>query len=96
MAAFDNKTANTKLRNRISGILIEKPEGSGGIGGADNLICALCAYFDCHMDRPEDDPLDDDSGWGEWVTEKADEAIDLIMDGVFQQVKEWEKEGGYR
>lgn len=70
----------TKLRNRIGSISVE--DGSN----PDCLAIALCCYFDHHMDRPEDDPTDDDTGWGEWVARKTNEALERITSEVHEIV----------
>lgn len=63
------------MRNRLGSVLVEN-DNSHGI--SDTLAIALCSYFEDHMDRPEDDPTDDEYGWGKWVVKKCDEALDLI------------------
>lgn len=45
---------------------------------ADNLGIALCQYFESHPDRPEDDE-DTDSGWGQWVEDRACAIIDKLV-----------------
>ncbi len=60
-----------ETRSRIGGIPVEETPGS------DNLGIALAAYFEKHLDRPKDDP-DDEHGWGVWVMQKTNAALDLI------------------
>jgi hypothetical protein len=62
-----------EARSKIGGILIEKHSGV-----QDNLAIALCSYFSSHMDRPESDP-ETEHGWGAWVEQKANDALDLIV-----------------
>lgn len=62
------------LRNRLGSLPVEN-----GDRHSDTLAIALCSYFEDHMERPEDDPIDDELGWGKWVIQKCDEALDLIV-----------------
>ena len=68
-----SETPNVKLRNELGGIQLE--EGPN----ADNLAIALATYFDIHMDRPDPDPDTGDLGWGDWVIEKTNDALDKIV-----------------
>lgn len=58
-------------RNELGSVLLE-PQGG------DNLGIALATYFEKHMDRPRDDP-DDENGWSLWVLDKTHAALDLIL-----------------
>ena len=49
-----------------------------GIGESDNLSIALASYFEGHVGRPDDDPIDDETGYGEWVMEKTLSALEEI------------------
>ncbi len=60
-------------RNRIGCIFVE----DGGARG-DNLAIVLASYFSAHMDRPKDDPDDVDTGWGVWVIDRTNRALELI------------------
>jgi hypothetical protein len=64
------------LRNRLGGLLVED-DNSHGI--PDTLAIALCSYFEDHVDRPDDDPIDDELGWGKWVVAKVEAAIDRLV-----------------
>lgn len=48
----------------------------------DNLAIAICTYWNEHMDRPEDDPIDEDYGWGKWVVEQYEATMDRIVAAV--------------
>ena len=67
------------LRNRAGNIPALKEEPGG-----DNLGIALCTYFNSHPDQPEDDPIDDQVGWGDWVIEKTNDLIDRVIKTVLQ------------
>lgn len=72
----------TKLRNLIAGCHVEKD------GMPDNLAIALCSYFEDHLGRPDDDdPASDETGWGAWVSQKYEEAMDLITDEVLRAIE---------
>lgn len=60
-----------EMRSKIGGVSVEDAVG------ADNLAVVLCIYFTDHMGRPDDDP-ETEYGWGEWVEQKSNEALDLI------------------
>lgn len=48
----------------------------------DNFAIVLCTYFSRHMNRPDDDPDDEERGWGQWVLGKYENAMDLIVKEV--------------
>lgn len=70
-----------RLRNIIGGCDVED-----GLW-MDNLAIVLCTYFSDHMDRPDPDPESDDSGWGEWVTEKTNQALTRITEAVLKEIE---------
>lgn len=63
------------LKNKIACV----PMGDNSMG--DNLAIVLCTYFSDHLERPEDDP-EYDTGWGEWVIAKSEEALDKIVAAI--------------
>jgi len=67
-----------EVRNRVGFIPVLK----GGSAVDDNLAIALCTYFSNHPERPEEDEEDEQTGWGEWVIEKADDLIDRVIQNV--------------
>jgi hypothetical protein len=71
--------SKVEQRNRIGFIFVED-DGARG----DNLAIALASYFSGHMDRPEDDPDDTETGWGEWVIAKTNRALDRIAEETEQ------------
>lgn len=71
-----NKGFEDKLNEIIGGCLIEESTMS------DLLVTVLCTYFEKHIDRPVDDPQDDEEGWGKWAIAKTDNAIKFIAEDV--------------
>jgi hypothetical protein len=61
-------------RHRIAWAPVEEPNDST----TDNLTIVLITYFEDHLLRPDDDPIDDETGWGVWAQEKAEKALDII------------------
>jgi hypothetical protein len=66
--------------NKLGGVLISQS------GAADNLAIALCTYFSNHQERPDDDP-ETEHGWGEWVEQKCNEALDLLSDAQHEELE---------
>jgi hypothetical protein len=64
-----------RKRNNLAGIQLEMD------WNGDNLIIALCSYFEGHMNCPDEEP-DDENGWKPWAVQKAYEALDMIVDEV--------------
>ena len=64
-----------RKRNNLAGIQLEQ-----GFTG-DNLVIALCSYFEDHLDCPDEEP-DDENGWKPWALQKAYAALDLIVDEI--------------
>lgn len=75
-------TDKITLRNIFGGLDIEKDDNQIH----DNLAIALCTYFEKHMNRPKHDP-DTENGWGAWVEQKTNEALDLIVEAALAQRK---------
>ena len=65
------------LRNAIGGMPIQ------GERMYDTVAIALCSYFSDHLERPEEDH-DTEHGWGQWVEEKANKALDELTDVVLR------------
>lgn len=63
------------LRNRIGSIPVIGDSG----GCEDNIAIALASYFSGHTACPDDDPIDTELGWGAWVLEKTNDALDRIV-----------------
>lgn len=63
-------------RNYIGNIFVEDDPLT------DNLAIVLVSYFEQHINRPENDPIDDQVGWGQWAVEKANEALDMIVQAI--------------
>lgn len=73
-----------ELRNIIGNV--DMPGGDIAHGW-DNLAIALCSYYSRHMDRPDPDP-DTEHGWGAWVEQKCNEALDAIAAKVARRSPE--------
>jgi hypothetical protein len=73
--------SNIEMRNRFGCLDIERNRV-----GCDNLAIALASYFDKHVDRPEDDPIDSEVGWGVWVMAKSNEALDIIAEQAKSEI----------
>jgi hypothetical protein len=65
------------MRNRVGNIMVDTTDEN-----SDSLGVVLASYFDGHMHRPESDPVDDETGWGEWVLAKSYAAMDNIAEFV--------------
>jgi hypothetical protein len=81
-AAGAQVTDKITLRNIFGSLDIEKDDHQIH----DNLAIALCTYFEKHMNRPRYDP-DTEHGWGAWVEQKANEALDLVVEAALAQRK---------
>jgi hypothetical protein len=46
--------------------------------GCDSLGVAIATFYEGHPERPDDDPEDDETGWGEW-TDKQFERFENDM-----------------
>ena len=64
-----------KLKAQIGYLKVEDDPTS------ENLAVVLCCYFESHIARPIDDENaeENDCGWTPWVSEQADNALDLIV-----------------
>lgn len=48
----------------------------------DALSVAIATYYDTHPDKPDNDPIDDETGWGQWVMEQSrefDKKLDSLL-----------------
>ena len=50
----------------------------------DTLGCAIASYYESHPNRPDNDPIDDETGWGEWVMEQC-RAFDARLDEAIKR-----------
>lgn len=55
---------------------------------SDTLACALCAYFDGHWDKPDNDEVDDETGQSVWSSEQADALLSNAARDVYYVVIE--------
>ena len=60
---------------------------------ADNLGVALATYFEGSWDCPEFE--DDDGGWHPWALEKANMALDLIVDEIDSEKERFQEQIHY-
>lgn len=67
-------------RNELGNLNIER-------GDSDNLGIALCSYFESHIERPRDDP-EGELGWGEWVVDKSNEALDYLAEKINERTSD--------
>ena len=44
----------------------------------DSLGVAIASYFDGRLDKPENDPIDEETGWSKWVMRRTDFVLDKI------------------
>jgi len=54
---------------------IESAIARAEISGSDTLACALCAYFDGHWDKPDEDDIDSETGQSVWSSEQTDNLL---------------------
>lgn len=73
------------LRDDLAGCYVEDYNG-------DNLAIVLVSYFEDHIDRPLDDPNDEETGWGVWSIKKTEEALDHIAEQAAAWIEEGPKE----
>lgn len=57
----------------------------------DNLAIVLASYFEEHLERPENDPIDEEYGWGEWTIKQTEDTIELMADQIMKKLKKLEK-----
>lgn len=84
----------TSLRDDIAWVDVDVDELYGS-GNSDNLATVLVSYFEEHLDKPEDSPVDDDrGGWSKWALDKTDAALDRIaaQAAAWAEQKEQQKE----
>jgi len=62
-----------QISSKLGNAFVEKDSMS------DNLAIVLCTYFERHPCRPDDDK-ETENGWGKWVEQKTDTALDLIIE----------------
>lgn len=74
------KELNIKIKRAIESCTVEDDYM------ADNIAIVLCTYFENHMNRPENDPKDDDKGWSKWVISKYEKAMKLIVKDITEVV----------
>ncbi len=75
---------NKKTKDKLECVIAMSPMEDDV--STDCLAVALCSYFDDHMDKPENDPVDDEKGWGEWVCGKYEKAQENILNEVAEFV----------
>lgn len=74
------KVNKEDLIHILSSLDIERDTAS------DNLSIVLATYFSEHMDRPEDDPDDDEFGWGEWVIDQTENTIEYMAEQILERI----------
>ena len=73
---WDETRERIRRRNLVGCLNVE--ERTSVLGAADDLGIVLACYFEGHVDRPADDPDDDETGFGVWASEKAYAALEMI------------------
>jgi len=69
-----------RRRNKLGGIYLETNAWS------DNLAVALMCYFTHHIENPSDDQ-EDEYGNNKWASEKTEEALNLIAETIWPNVR---------
>lgn len=84
-----NKYLNEKSVKEIIDRLLATPveKQNGYQGSYDNLAIMICTYWDENPEKPENDPEDEERGWGEWVMKKYDETIEMLKSELLQESK---------
>ncbi len=86
---WDETRERIRRRNLVGCLNVEERSGlwEDSVG---NLGVVLASYFERHVDRPVNDPTDDETGFGVWALEKAYAALEMIAAEVCK--KGWSDE----